>query len=378
MAWERSLYRMFRESHMTRILIDGDFKNIEGRVNAWLSNEQWKLQAFKDFDNGTGPDLYKIAYARAFGIPHETVDKNQRQRGKVMELAGGYQGGVGSYISMGPTYGIRPSDLVSPVRAASFEINPNEWEKVCSQYEKAPDKRGLVRDEWTAIKILIFGWRKTNPRIVQSWYELQKAAITAVDNPNQIVTVKDYRNVTFLRRQGFLWLRLPSGRHITYFNPRIEASAKKMVVRSEEINGKSTEIHYPIEDFDPAELAVLLENGEAEVISGKERRAVVFDGKVQGGKGAKWGKKHSYGGLWCENIVQGASYDVQAAKMLSVEDEGFPIVMHTHDSITSEAPASVTESLTERYRDVMAQPLSWCPDLPIEVEVHAGKRYAGS
>jgi DNA polymerase bacteriophage-type len=364
---------------MTKILIDGDFKNIEGRVNAWLSNEQWKLEAFRKFDDGTGPDLYKIAYARAFGIPHEAVDKNQRQRGKVMELAGGYQGGVGSYISMGPTYGIRPETLVSPVRAAAG----NEWEKVASQYEKAPDKRGLVRDEWTAIKILIFGWRKTNPRIVQSWYELQKAAITAVDNPSQIVTVKDYRGVSFLRRQGFLWLRLPSGRHITYFNPRIEVNAKKMVIVQEYKSpsyGDDThgynEIHYPIEDFDPAELAVLLEKGDAEIAIGKERRDVVFDGKVQG----KWLKKHSYGGLWCENIVQGVAYDIQAAKMLSVEDEGFPIVMHTHDSITSEINHTKLslEFLTKRFRDVMAQPLSWCLDLPIEVEVHAGRRYAGN
>lgn len=162
----------------------GDWSNVEGRGLAWLAGAEWKLEAFRAFDAGTGPDLYRLAYARTFGGTAETVTDDQRQIGKVMELSLGYGGGVGAFQAMAGTYGV-----------------------------KVPD---AVADEAKQL------WRLRHPEVIELWRALQRAVMTAVRRPGKSYAAgAPGRQVVFRRKGSFLWALLPSKRVLCYAYPEI-------------------------------------------------------------------------------------------------------------------------------------------------------------
>ena len=104
-----------------------DFAGVESRGTAWLFDEEWALQAFRAFDAGLGPDSYKLAYARAFRMRPDEVDKPQRQVGKVLDLSMGYEGGANAFATMAANYGVYLVEMAAQVRQAllrAYEQGP--------------------------------------------------------------------------------------------------------------------------------------------------------------------------------------------------------------------------------------------------------------
>lgn len=169
-----------------RVIVGGDFSNVEGRGQAWFAGEQWKINAFLEADADTGPGIYELAYSRMFNVPVESVKNpsEERQVGKVCELAFGYQGGVGSFHVMAKTYGVKVSD------------------QKADEFKEA--------------------WRAAHPRIKAVWGQIQRAAVAAVRSPgNAYACGYPGREARFKVVGSFLWCLLPSGRAICYPYPKL-------------------------------------------------------------------------------------------------------------------------------------------------------------
>jgi len=211
-------------------LVVADLSNIEGRVQAWLANEEWKLQAFRDYDTITGidakgkpvrrgHDLYKLAYAKAFGITPESVTDDQRQIGKVMELALGYEGGVGAFATFANTYGIDLEDLAQKVLLDAPEDivakadNFLEWTKK----EKRPT-HGLSDDAFVACDVLKRMWRDVHPNTRSYWGRFKDAVIMALNTRGTMYTTLGLK---IKASKNWLIITMPSGRSLCYPSPKL-------------------------------------------------------------------------------------------------------------------------------------------------------------
>lgn len=156
--------------------IVADFSAIEARVLAWLAGEQWRLDAFRK-----GEDIYCASASQMFGVPvvKHGINGELRQKGKVAELACGYQGGAGALISMGAlSMGLREEEL--------------------------PD--------------IIEQWRAASPHIVQFWWDMEKAATETVKTHEEHMAGR----IRFQYYRGTLWMVLPSGRKLAYLKPKLQ------------------------------------------------------------------------------------------------------------------------------------------------------------
>lgn len=166
------------------VLIDADFSAIEARVISWLAGEQWRLEVFK-----THGKIYEASASQMFGVPIERIKKGNpeyalRQKGKVAELALGYQGGAGALINMGALdMGIPEDDL--------------------------PD--------------IVQRWRDTNKRICDLWYKMNSSAVEAISTGSSVGVGRLLVSCEYdaVHEVEYLTVLLPSGRKLYYNSPQI-------------------------------------------------------------------------------------------------------------------------------------------------------------
>jgi DNA polymerase len=312
-----------------------DLSNIEGRVLAWLAGEEWKIEAFKAYDRGVGPDLYKVTAGRILGKDPYKVTKPERQtQGKVPELAGGYGGGLGAYRKMG----------------------------------------GKVFDAMTdeAINEIVQAWRKAHPATVRLWYAVEGACRDAIRNPGESFEVRGL--IRFDQVDGpdgvpYVRCRLPSGRYLCYRDMHIDEGRSCPAC-----NGNSEVMVGPVER---GEMIPALRTGRVcPTCAGSGRSSgtgqILYEGLNQYTR--KWELLDTYYGKLVENIVQAIARDVFMTGLRRAEEQGYPVVLRVHDELVCEVPDKPGFT-HERLAGMMATSPSWSTGLPLAAAGFETRRY---
>ena len=251
--------------------IVADFSAIEARVLAHLAGETWRADVFRN--NG---DIYCASASNMFGVPVEKhgINSHLRQKGKIAELALGYGGSVGALTSMG---------------ALDMGIQENE------------------------LQPLVDAWRAANPNICSYWWEIDRAVKNAIKTKSSAIV----NNIRIFYKSGALFIKLPSGRTLTYVKPQIGEN---------KFGGES----------------------------------VTYEGV---GATKKWERIESYGPKFVENIVQAISRDILMYALQTLSH--LSIVGHVHDEIILEVPLNT--SLNDICNQMGKTP-HWIPGLLLRAD----------
>ena len=251
--------------------IVADFSAIEARVLAWFAGETWRQEVFAG-----GGDIYCASASQMFKVPVEKhgVNGHLRQKGKIAELALGYGGSVGALKAMG-----------------ALEM-------------------GLSEDE---LQPLVSMWRSSNPNIVKFWWDVDRAAMNAVQKRID----GEVAGVRFAYRSGMLFITLPSGRRLAYVKPKVGTN---------QFGGD----------------------------------CITYEGT---GSTKKWERLESYGPKFVENIVQATSRDILCYAMQALRC--CLVTMHIHDELVIEAdPRMSLEAVCEQ----MGRTPPWAKGLQLRAD----------
>ena len=258
--------------------IVSDFSAIEARVLAFLAGEAWRSKVFAE-----GKDIYCASASQMFDVPVEKhgVNSHLRQKGKIAELALGYGGSIGALKSMG-----------------ALEM-------------------GLSEEE---LQPLVNSWRESNPMITAFWWDIDRAVKTTITQRIQT----EVRGIKFFYKSGMLFIKLPSGRLLSYVKPRIGEN---------QFGGES----------------------------------VTYEGV---GSTKKWERIESYGPKFVENIVQAVSRDILCNTMKTLRH--CFIVGHVHDELIIECDPRVD---LKAVCEQMGRSPDWMPDILLRADGYETQFY---
>lgn len=324
MAYASSAIRSVIVAAPGKKLVVSDLSNIEGRKLAWLADEEWKLEAFRAFDRGEGPDLYKVAYARSFNIDPNDVedDSDERQIGKVQELALGYQGGVNAYVTMSATYGVDLDAMAAKAWDTIPTVALRDAQGVWAWAVQQKRTLGLPERVYVVCEALKALWRAAHPETCTLWTAVENAARNAILNPK----IKfEAGRLSFIRDGAWLFMRLPSGRLLCYPHPKVEGN--KVSYMGVNVYNK------------------------------------------------RWHRIYTYGGKFVENGDQASSRDVMADAMPRAEEAGFPIVLDVHDELMAEVDRDRDDLDDKALSRILATNSAWNIGLPLAAKGMTTLRY---
>ena len=282
-------------------LMAGDFASIEAIVLACLAGETWKVEAFR-----SGAKIYELMGEKIHNLPPGTVTKathpQERQDGKTGELAFGYQGGLQAWLNF--------------------------------------DSSGRHTDE--RILEICKAWRQAHPAITQFWKSLQRASISAVNNPGGTYNTN---GIGFQMVDDWLTIVLLNGKRLWYWKP--------------EIRSVTAPWHKPM-------------NIE-ECANGTCKCEPILQLTYMAQKAGQWKRVSTYGGKLAENVVQATSRELLVPAMLAVEQAGYPIILSVYDEIVCEVPNGFGS--LEEFEMIMCSKPEWAKDWPVTASTWEGGRY---
>ena len=255
-------------------LMFADYSAIEARVLAWVAGQSDLVETFRK-----GGDVYKEMASAIYNVDVEAVTDGQRQVGKMAILGCGYGMGGKRFAEQCATMGIK--------------VDEDEAKRIVSVY------------------------REKNNRIAQYWRDIEQEFVEMVKGAGRVGTIP---------------LSLPSGRSLTYHNPRI--------IQRETPWG------------------AMRDTAQVDTLNSVTRQ---------------WVSQIIWGGLLTENVVQATARDLMATAMMALEVKGYNVILSVHDEIISEVPDNFG-SLDEMI-DIMTRVPAWAHGCPINAEGKEGKRY---
>ena len=304
------------------VLIDADFSAIEARVISWFAGEHWRLDVFR-----THGKIYEASASQMFGVPLELIKKGNpeyalRQKGKVAELALGYNGGPPALINMG---------------ALDMGIPETELPDIVSR------------------------WRDANPRIVGLWHRMEDAALNVIEKGGSVsVEVQTYDPER--ARENEVQMRRPYGSFSNYFNIGHAVTLAREYDRKQDITVLSIQL--------PSGRKLYYVNPSIG-LNRFGKPSIEYMGVNQ--KTGKWQHIETYGGKLVENCVQAIARDCLSQAIEHLEAEGLPVVFHVHDEVVIDvAPFDGDEDMLKKVTGIMTRPIPWAPGLPLGADGWVG------